>query len=351
MDRKLASIQKIIDIQPIPNADNIEVAAILGWKVVTRKGEFKPGDIVVYIEIDSVLPELPEFEFLRTNCFIDNGIVKGFRIKTRRLRKQISQGICFPISILSGFKYETDTREKPEYKFAEGDDVTALLKIEKYDTVIPISFKGEIKRNYPAFLCPKTDELRVQSFPMVTAEFNNLQCYISTKIDGTSVSFIHCDGEFDICSRNLSFIENEENLYWKIFKKYDLENKLKSSGNFCLQGELAGPGIQKNPMRLKEVDVFFFNIYDINNKRYLDYNDFINTCKKLGLKTVPIINDNFIFFHTIEQLLELAKGNYPGTNTPREGIVIRPVTEKHSDILDGRLSIKVINNDYLLDNE
>ncbi len=65
---------------------------------MTRKGEFKPGDIVVYIEIDSVLPELPEFEFLRTNCFIDNGIVKGFRIKTRRLRKQISQGICFPIS-------------------------------------------------------------------------------------------------------------------------------------------------------------------------------------------------------------------------------------------------------------
>ncbi|MFH1288821.1 MAG: RNA ligase (ATP), partial [bacterium] len=117
MDRKLASIQKIIDIQPIPNADNIEVAAILGWKVVTRKSEFKPGDMVVYIEIDSVLPERPEFEFLRTNCFIDNGIVKGFRIKTKKFRKQISQGICFPISILSGLKCE----------FAEGNDVTTLL--------------------------------------------------------------------------------------------------------------------------------------------------------------------------------------------------------------------------------
>ncbi|MFH1288023.1 MAG: RNA ligase family protein, partial [bacterium] len=215
----------------------------------------------------------------------------------------------------------------------------------------PISFKGEIKRNYPSFLAPKTDELRIQSFPTVIAEFNNLQCYISIKIDGTSTSFIHCDGEFDICSRNLSFIENEENLYWKIFKKYDLENKLKSLGNFCLQGELAGPGIQKNPMHLKEVDVFLFNIYDINNKKYLAYNDFINTSKQLGLKTVSIIDDNFTFSHTIEQLLELAKGNYPCTNIPREGIVIRPVIEKYSNILEGRLSIKVINNDYLLDHD
>lgn len=92
IERKLATIERISEIHPIPDADAIERAVIRGWSVVVRKGDHKVGDLVVYCEIDSLMPERPEFEFLRP---------RGFRIRTISLRKQISQGIIFPLNILN----------------------------------------------------------------------------------------------------------------------------------------------------------------------------------------------------------------------------------------------------------
>src|SRR4051812_39405747 len=105
--RTLASIQTINAVEPILNADAIEKIRVLGWWVVAKKGEHKLGDKVVYCEIDSLLPERPEFEFLRASSFkpaqVDETgsvvIPAGFRIKTIKLRGQVSQGICFPLSI------------------------------------------------------------------------------------------------------------------------------------------------------------------------------------------------------------------------------------------------------------
>src|SRR3954469_22798694 len=105
--RTLASIQTVNAAEPIPNADAIERIRVLGWWVVVKKGEFKPGDKLVYCEIDSLLPERPEFEFLRLSSFkpaqLDDAgetiLPAGFRIKTVKLRGQVSQGICFPLSI------------------------------------------------------------------------------------------------------------------------------------------------------------------------------------------------------------------------------------------------------------
>ncbi len=91
MERKLATIQKIIEVHPIVNADNLERAVIKGWNVVVKKGEFQAGDLCVYCEIDSLMPERPEFEFLES---------KKYRIKTTKFRGQVSQGIAFPLSIL-----------------------------------------------------------------------------------------------------------------------------------------------------------------------------------------------------------------------------------------------------------
>src|SRR5579863_8664556 len=117
MERKLASIQRVLDVQPILNADAIEVLTILGWKVVANKGEHKVGDLVVYCEVDSILPEKPEFEFLRKN---------HFRIKTIKLRGQVSQGIVFPLSILPIANNEI-------VAWYEGLDVTERLGITKYE--------------------------------------------------------------------------------------------------------------------------------------------------------------------------------------------------------------------------
>ena len=110
--RKLATVQKISKVEKIENADKIEKVYVNGWEVVVKKGEFKENDLIVFVEIDSIVPERPEFEFLRD---------RKFRIRTVKLRKQISQGLVCPLSIL------------PNKKWKEGDDVTDILGVKKYD--------------------------------------------------------------------------------------------------------------------------------------------------------------------------------------------------------------------------
>ena len=120
--RKLASIQTIKYVKPIPDADSIETVGILGWECVSKKGEFQTDDKCVYFEIDSLLPEIPEFEFLRKGCW--NETFKKFRLKTIKLRKQLSQGLALPLSVFPNLA-----------KLNVGDDVTELLGIEKYEKV------------------------------------------------------------------------------------------------------------------------------------------------------------------------------------------------------------------------
>ena len=326
MSRKLASIQKVLDIQPISGADKIECVSVLGWKIVAQKGIHIPGQLVVYIEIDSVLPERPEFLFLKD---------RKFRIKTIKLRGQISQGICFPLAILpEGTQVE------------EGLDVTDILGVSKYEIPIPPQLRGLIKGSFPGYL-RKTDEPRIQSFPEVLNEIKEKYVYITEKVDGTSVTFSHKDGETEVCSRNLSLKETEDNLYWKIFRKYNIEKILKELGNFAIQGEIAGPGIQKNPLGLQEHQLFIFNVYDINRHCYENFFSFNEICNRYNLPKVKILWKDVKFVWSIENLLEMARGTYE-SNKPREGIVIRPMLELYSSTLKDRLSFKVINNDYLL---
>jgi len=162
--RKLATIEKILDIQPIKNADKIEVATVRGWKVVVKKNEFKVGDWCIYIEIDSVLPPKPEFEFLANS---------KYRIKTRKMRNQISQGIVFPLSILP---------HKMPF-LSEGTDVTDILQITKYEPPIPAQLSGISKGSFPSHSV-KTDEERIQNLVENYEELKK-ETYIETeKLDG-----------------------------------------------------------------------------------------------------------------------------------------------------------------------
>lgn len=326
--RKLASVQKIRLVEPIPDADSIEVVSVLGWKVVVRKSEgFKVGDAVVYAEIDSLFPREPQFEFLK-NC--------NYRIKTAKLRGQISQGLVLPLTSVPG----------DIASLQEGDDVTERLGIVKYEPKIPVELRGEIAGAFPGIV-PKTDEPRVQSAPEVLDELRGQRCYCTVKIDGTSSSFIHQDGETWVCSHNWPYKPSETNLYWRMCRKYGLEEKLKAVGNYAVQGEIAGPGVQKNHYGLRELQLFVFNVFDSDKGHYLDYADFIAFCRQHDLTSVPVVTDDLILDHTVEQLLELAKGQYPNGHA-REGIVIRTITEQYSRTLNSRASFKVINNDYLL---
>lgn len=322
--RKLASIQKIKALEPIENADSIVKATVLGWALVVKKDEFAVGDLCVYVEIDSILPQRAEFEFLRN---------KNFRIKTIRLRGQISQGICFQLNILP-----KDT------EIHEDMDVTEMLGITKFEVPIPANLAGVMKGNFPSFI-PKTDETRVQVMQAELTKHKDEACYITEKIDGTSVTFFVKDDEFGVCSRNMELEENDDNLYWQMAKKLSIEEKLRSlKKNVALQGELAGEGIQGNVLKLKGKNVFFFNLFWIDEYRYANFNEWLTITKEvLALDTVPVISDDFQLTDNITGLLQIAERTSLLNNEAlAEGIVIRL---KKSERL---VSFKAISNQFLL---
>ena len=327
MRKNLASIQTVLEIHPIQEADRIEVAVVMGWRCVVQKGDFAPGDKLIYCEIDSVLPERPEFEFMRP---------RGFRVKTIKLRGQISQGLCF----------STDLLKDPNLPV--GTDVTEELGITQY---IPrsVGVCSEIIAALPGYV-PRTKEPRIQSNLELLEEMRGVPCYITSKVDGKSGTFTHRDGDFFVCSHNNAFQEDEKDVHWMAANRYKVPQWLPHLGNFAIQGEIAGPGIQKNHLRLDKIDFFCFNVYDINAGRYYNFDEFLGFCQKHGLQTVPIDTPYVEFQFDLPELLKLAEGKYE-SGRHREGIVIRPIEEQHSNVLGSRMSFKVLNNQFLLKEE
>lgn len=363
MTRKLATIQRISEIRDIPGAGNIQVAKILGWKTVIQKGQFQEGELVVYCEIDSWLPIRPEFEFLRKSSYKKNENGEGFRIKTAKFRGQVSQGICFPLSILwYGENLEISRnaiRKFQDEDFTEGIDFSDILGIRKFVPEIPANLRGIQKGSFPAFI-PRTDETRVQLLQSVLTRHKGIECYFSEKVDGSSVTYYQKDSEFGVCSRNLELEEDENNLLWKMARKNNYSEKLERICRYlgingcAIQGELIGPGIQGNNLKLDENEVQFFNVFDIQNYRYLNYYEFLDLGLSLDLNIVHILLQRYRLEDDIEKLVDMSKGNSAiNPEVEREGIVIRPLFETFDLQMaqkfgNGRLSFKVCNPDYLL---
>lgn len=332
MERKLASIQVIKEIVPIEGADAIELAVVNGWKVVVAKtAEHRAGDHVVYCEIDSFLPIREEFEFLRKSSYKKMGDQEGFRLRTIKLRGQVSQGLILPMSIFGDFSWTA----------YEGLDVTERLGIVKYEPPIPAELAGKVKGLFPSFL-RKTDEERIQNLSAEYEKMKEQSYYVTEKLDGSSATYYYKDGEFGVCSRNLELLETEDNTFWKVARSLDLENKLRNFGrNVCLQGELVGEGIQGNPYRIKGQTVKFFNAYDIDRCEYYDMLSLSTIVDMLKLEMVPMLNTNYELPPTIEVLLNEADGKSRlNESADREGLVIR----SH----DMKTSFKAISNKFLL---
>jgi RNA ligase (TIGR02306 family) len=347
--RTLASIQTINAIEPIAGADAIERARVLGWWVVVKRGEHQPGDKVVYCEIDSLLPERPEFEFLRKGSFrpaitTSRGQVllpAGFRIKTVKLRGQVSQGICFPLSIL-GDGAPT----------ADGTDVTARLGIVKFDPPLPASMSGRVKGAFPGFV-PKTDETRVQILEALIARHRGKTFYVTEKLDGTSFTAFIRDGEFGVCSRNQWIDEGDlDNTLCRVARDLDLASKLSASRerlgfDLAIQGEIIGPGVQGNKYARKQVELHLFNVVDLDAFRLVDHADMLAIAGAMNLEIVPQLGQ-VVLDHSVDALVELSIGmSVLAANVHREGIVLRPLSDENDPEL-GRLSFKAINPKFLL---
>ena len=345
MERKLATIRRIKDIVHIEGADAIELALVDGWQVVVAKNVgHKVGDKIVYCEIDSFLPIKEEFEFLRKSSYKKMGDQEGFRLKTIKLRGQISQGLILPYSVIPIAQFAS------AHDLPEGMDVSEMLGIVKYEPPIPAQLAGKIKGNFPSFL-RKTDEERIQNLEKEYTEWglsSKHQFYATEKLDGSSFTCYLKDGVFGVCSRNLDLLETEDNTFWQVARSLDLENKLKSLGkNICFQGEMVGSGIQGNHYKMKEQTVFFYNIYLIDEMEYMGFYDFRQTLIDLELLSVPVLSFPFQFpadkdgQFSVSALLKEAEGkSVLNKDVEREGLVIRS--------LDRTISFKSISNKFLL---
>lgn len=381
MIRALAYIETVKALDPIPNADKIEKATVLGWELVVKKGEFSVGDIAIYCEIDSRLPVHPSFAFMEKY---------KYRIKTQKMRGVISQGLLLPISVIQ--------EVNPNFDIASlkvGDDVTEVLGIVKYETADEqedrekaeaednkmtywekkvrywrwklFGIKPQKSSGFPSDV-PKTDETRVQKMGGLLFDKMGSTIYVSEKAEGTSGTFIWknhsgnwltkffgAGGTLFVCSRNRVISNSDKggettHPIYKVAVKYDLKSKLSKLGrNLAIQGEVigvdknGGKAIQGNIYKLSDFELRVFSIYDIDAKSYASYDELISLSKELGLTTVPMLGTHSLV-NDIPYYVELSKGmSQINPKVRREGIVIRA--------LDSSFSFKAINPEYLLSSE
>ena len=380
-ERKLAYITVIDEIKPIPNADKIELARVGGWQVVVSKADnYKVGDKVIYIEIDSRVPSDKEcFAFLQD---------RKYKVKSIKLRGQVSQGLIMPLSILPNKEYElyddvtdilgikkieNDFKQPPESKEMRLRGAHPKLyrkpwfkKLMKYNWFRKFAFKFLIpkkkKSGWPAWIV-KTDEERIQNMLWVLE--NKAPMIVTEKLDGTSSTYsIHKEKgkwKFYVCSRNVvqdtpdkkCYYEDLGNVYWEMAYKYNIEKLLKILADkyeakeyVTLQGETIGEGIQQNKYKLEGRDIYFFNLIVDGNK--IDSVEAAAVLKEVHnkgfdspiFKWVPIIETNYRLPDDFEELMAYSTGKSVLRDTLREGYVFRNYDEN--------ISFKCVSNDFLL---
>lgn len=308
---------------PIPNADNLLLAtAVAGkggkWRGVVRKEDFKIGDKCNIYLPDAIVPASEEFEFMRKY---------HFRVRQMRFRGCPSECLIMP----------------KLYGSEVGDDVTVEAGVIKYEKAIPTCMAGTVLGRFPVFI-PKTDEENFQAVPHVVEYMVGRKCYATEKADGTSCTVYYKNGHLGVCSRNLELVEDDNNVYWQMAKKYNLHTKLPEMGEYAIQCEIVGPGIQGNPMGLREREVRVFDIISLSDNRYLSWIDMDKFCVDLRLPTVQMYNYGYPFMMNHDQLQAFVEEKVYANGAPVEGAVFRTIEPEW--ILRNRASFKVLNLKY-----
>ena len=342
-ERIMAWVVKIDDISIHDNADNLEICKIGGWNCVTKKHDFNKNQLAVYISIDSWVPSsIAPFLSKGKEPRVYNGI-SGERLRSQKLRGQISQGLLLPFSVLA-IQHEGNIGT-PDLE--EGQDVTSRLGIQLYEAPIPACLAGLVRGNFPVGI-PKTEATRIQNLSKEFWEdLKDHEVEITEKCHGSSCTMIlDTEGDFHVCSRNLDLKPDETNSFWKAAYKYDVENKLRTEEwlGLAIQGELIGEGINGNQYKVG-LEFLVFNIYDTCKKKYLTYSQRMFICETLGMKHVPVIGvSNISSNQTVQDMLKEAEGKSQLNGSNREGFVIK--SQKDTGII-----VKVISNAWLLKNE
>lgn len=328
--RKMATILQIEEVKAIPEADKICAYRMLGWWVIDQVNKYQVGDIVIYFEIDAWIPtDLAPFLSKGKSPREYNG-VKGEKLRTIRLRGALSQGLIMPLP-------------DDMIDFELGDDVSEQLCVVKWEPP-PEFTSADAKGTFPKY-CPKSDQERIQNcLRTVEGTFATETYEVSEKVEGQSHSAILYNGEFMVCSRNLS-LKDSDNTFWNSARKYDLENKMRSLGrNLMIQSEQCGPGISGNIYNMSEYFLFVFDIFDIDRQEFLNPEERRELTKFLGLIDAPVLFKKFdLSGMTVSKFLDMADGKsvMGMIDTLREGLVFKANANK-------RVSFKAVSNMYLL---
>lgn len=363
--RHLATIRQIKEICPIEGADKIEVAVVDGWECVVAKADgYKMGDKVVYIEVDSILPATEQFEFMKKY---------RYRVKTIKLRKQISQGLIIPFSSVSSnhevgddvteelgiTKYDPEAQKEQSFYKVLGSSnkipwwVRKLSQYSKGRWILTNIFHRKITKYFPSWI-KKTDEERIQNLPRLVRDIKaqHIGLGVTEKLDGTSATYFLYKGEFGVCSRNLWLISEDDSPYWEMAKKYHLKEVLQNMadefgvGKVVLQGEIVGEGIQKNPLKQTDRKLYLFNVI-LDDKRIAQCN--WSMVKSEGFKNIPEVPMLFYLgFSENQSIQEIVTGlagekSVINPKLQREGVVCRNY--------DKFISFKILNPEYLLKHE
>lgn len=334
-ERIMAWVARIDDVIKHPDADSLDICQVGGWKVVTRLGEFAVGDLAVYCSIDSFVPtEVAPFLSKGKEPRIYLGI-SGERLRTAKLRGVVSQGLLLPLDAIPGHVNH----------WVEGDDCSAAIGIVKYEPPVPAALAGLAKGNFPRFL-HKSDLERIQNLSKDLEQwsYNQVRWEVTEKMDGSSMTVYFRDGEFGVCSRNLELKEDDNNAFWRAAKKFLLQEKLTSTGrNLALQMELAGRGIQGNPYKLADHNIYLFDIYDIDTDQYLVPDERYQLTLDLDISHAPIINScwEMPMNCSVDSLLSFAEGKSTiNPSVEREGLTFKSLV--------GRTTFKTVSNKFLL---
>ncbi|MGL4943371.1 MAG: RNA ligase family protein [Thermoguttaceae bacterium] len=347
--RKLATIVTVETVQPVPESDNLDVITLHGrfWRLVVGRDSVKCGERGVYFEIDSVLPEEPPYEFLRSRCFTSNELNRGFRIRTVTLRKQISQGLFIPFG---GFPVaEYGELHKAAESEPDGFDLTELLRVKLYENPNEGCQTEDAIGQFPHFIM-KTDQERLQNLPDYFSLYRDEDFEVTVKLDGSSHTVAWHEGEFIVCSRNLQKVYDNDapqGDFSVLIKEQGWFDKLRQyNRSIAVQGEFVGPGIQRNRAKFQCKEFFVFDIWDIEHQRYLSAPERVATLTALFGNTdcmVPVVKESckiLAEYPTFNALMDLADTTTI-RNTPAEGIVCKMIS-------DPMISFKVISNKYLL---
>ena len=390
-DKNMVYPVEVVALEPIPGKDRIVLARIkdADWTVIVGKDEFKVGDKGVFFEVDTILPEKPEFEFLRKRCYSEH--YRGHRIKSMKFKNEddtfsYSQGLLMPLSVLPEKanmnnlmevlgvrRVEDEIEEEPTNKSHYPKIIIFFDRILRRFGIRLINVKGKAT-HFPSDLISRTDETQAQNLGYVYESWKGKLCYSTVKMDGSSLSIIKYKDRFIVASRNQRLYDEKftkalkdltpkredkytKSPYLRMMCKLDLPAQFKKNKNIhdiAFQGELCGPAIQKNRMGYNDLRLFIFNAYDLKEKEYYSFHWMKHFCNELGLETVPFIEYKSFDFDNISDLRKYAEGEYENGH-PREGVVIRLAGINHETDkfiphpekgMSNMASLKIINEKF-----